>query len=137
MQIVRFSELVPTPACDAPKIAPSQGACFSGGACNPVTGEPCGNLACDHWIANGEDVGYQCVNAGWATQPDPGPAPVLCEACDATKPMRCANTLGCLTSGRCARYCCDDDDCGGGSCDKDGVLGGVGVCLADDVIGIK
>jgi hypothetical protein len=46
----------------------------------------------------------------------------------------CAPTLHCLddASGSnplCARFCCDDGDCGGGLCDRSVLPLGVGVCV--------
>ena len=31
--------------------------------------------------------------------------------------------------GKCARYCCNDGDCGGGKCDMSTVSQGVGLCV--------
>jgi hypothetical protein len=123
-------------ACDAPAIAPSRGACFTGQGCNPVTAEPCGGLACDRI---GEGDVFECVDSSLVcSQPSmevwcqEGTDFVgLCDSCrnESKFGPYCGPTLGCLTSGECARYCCDDGDCGSGHCDTHGVGGGVGVCF--------
>jgi hypothetical protein len=112
------------PACDAPAIAPSNGACFTNvGACNPVTGAPC-------QVGFGESCdigpnGFACFASGNDRK--------ICETCDNQGGPFCLATMTCLDDGRCARYCCDDGDCGTGFCDKaDPALAGtgVGVCKA-------
>jgi hypothetical protein len=113
----------PKPACDAAVTAPSKGSCVALGqkvTCNPVT-----NAGCD--AAKGEacDVGpngFQCY---------PGPNAVsLCGECGADKGF-CAGGLYCL--GKCAKYCCEDKDCGTGKCDtkfsSDPAVP-LGVCIA-------
>jgi len=107
--------------CSVPEAPPSKGACVTlGGAieCNPITNEGCD-------VAAGEacDVtqsGYECyptenVNA-------------LCSDCG-DKAGYCKPGLTCGPGQYCARYCCDDTDCGGATCDKkQGYPGFVGIC---------
>jgi hypothetical protein len=119
------------PACDTPAVAPSKGACFLGGACNPVTGEPCGERACDLWVRDYTDLGYQCIDPTHTNETIASTDQPLCGTCSANVGVRylCSPTLACL-AGKCARYCCDDGDCGkDGRCEKEGILGGVGVCV--------
>ncbi|NUP10177.1 MAG: hypothetical protein HOW73_29355 [Polyangiaceae bacterium] len=76
--------------------------------CNPVTGEPCdveNGFACDL----GAD-GYVCFGP-------PNDTPI-CDACDNANGPWCENGHTCLSDGSCAKYCCDDADCGSGKCDK-------------------
>jgi hypothetical protein len=82
--------------------------------CNPITAEPCdtnGGETCD-WgptLANGKG-GYVCYAGGGAK---------VCEACDpeAVDP-ECDPGMTCLEDASCARYCCNDGDCGAnGKCD--------------------
>ncbi|MBM4358161.1 MAG: hypothetical protein FJ096_08615 [Deltaproteobacteria bacterium] len=86
--------------------------------CNPVTNEPCNSgagEACDF----GQD-GFVCY-----------PAPndqKLCEECDAANGPWCEGGHTCGEDGGCAKYCCDDGDCGGGTCSKLDKLD-VGICL--------
>jgi hypothetical protein len=101
-----------------------------------VTAASCDGLACDR--IGGGDV-YECVASSVLCYASPSVVWCdegtdfvgLCEACanDTGTGPYCGPTMGCLTTGLCARYCCDDGDCGSGRCDKDGVPGGVGVCL--------
>jgi hypothetical protein len=112
-------------------------------ACNPVSGAPCdlsAGAACDAWFlqpdgANQKFWGFRCY-------PPPNDAG-LCEPCkdghpSAEQPRWCGAGLTCSAmgaptsgDGTCARYCCDDGDCGSGTCLK-GFYGtsGVGICLA-------
>lgn len=109
------------PACGAPLTAPSAGACaLTGGvlppqfACNPVTNEGCNaNEACD---ISGM-TGFACYTDNTAN---------LCQPCDQQDPSgpfctegtTCFRPDGTMSLGSCARYCCDDGDCGGGTCVK-------------------
>jgi hypothetical protein len=113
--------LVPTPACDAPTPAPSMGSCIQVGApgidCNPVTNFPCApGDACDY---NG--AGFSCF-----LPPNTEP---LCAPCGEADGY-CQPGMICLDEG-CARYCCNDGDCGSGYCDKTLLEPGlpVGICL--------
>jgi hypothetical protein len=130
---------------DAPATAPSNGACImlepggggaggdSGGGieCNPVTNEPCNTgagEACDTVVDqdSGDVIGFTCYPA-----PNDG---LLCETCDTAAGEYCAGTMTCAgdeTGQLCLRYCCDDGDCGSGTCQKGGfaVDPDVGLCL--------
>ncbi len=88
--------------------------------CNPVTGEPClEGEACDRLQPIlGTISGFICF---------PGSNDVgICETCSTNVDMFCGNTLTCVAedgsipggNGTCGRYCCTDDDCGGGTCVK-------------------
>jgi len=104
-----------------PAISPSNGACVTLSAtikCNPVTNAPCntaGGEACD---TNG--TGYEC----YAPPNDNN----LCQPCGDTDGF-CKGGQTCGNSATCAKYCCTNNDCGNGTCDKSGMLtGGVGTC---------
>jgi len=115
------------PACDAPAIAPSAGSCFMLGLdnkCNPVTNVDCLE-ACDT-PDSGET--FQCYTTSTHK--------MLCEECDES--TFCVGGLACPVQqgwpggNHCARYCCDDADCGSGKCVKEGIQisgGAVGLCL--------
>ncbi len=112
------------PSCDAPVVAPSNGACFTNlGACNPITASPCA-------VDQGESCdigpnGFTCFASDNAQ--------ALCQSCDNKGGPFCGATLTCLSDGKCTRYCCDDGDCGSGVCNThDPALAGtgVGVCNA-------
>jgi hypothetical protein len=87
--------------------------------CNAVTNAGCDDgAACD---LDAQGVA-RCLGAG------PG---ALCAACDATKSIFCGPTLHCLSTGACARFCCEDADCGSGRCVSWPLGGGaLGVCIA-------
>jgi hypothetical protein len=96
--------------CDAPASPPSKGACFpigpDTGTCNPVTNEGCKEgETCD-----GGPKGFECY-------PPPNDSKI-CESCNNQGGPFCGAGLACV-SGKCAKYCCDDTDCGGGSCNKE------------------
>ncbi len=92
--------------------------------CNPVTNAPCATgEACD-----ASNMGtFECF-------PPPNDGK-LCGACDNSKGPFCGGGLGCAQK-KCAKYCCDDGDCGtGGKCTKSDANGpfwpgvNVGICL--------
>jgi len=92
--------------------------------CNPVTNAGCKTgEACDA----SKDNKFVCFPA----PNDSG----LCVACDNESGPFCQGGYGCSASNGCAKYCCDDGDCGSGKCVKEGQDGplwggiGVGVCL--------
>src|SRR5262249_5393330 len=100
----------PVPACDAPPEAKSNGACVTlGGSveCNPVTNAGCAADQACQFDGRGGSV---CSDTGTSG---------LCEPCgqltgptDFCEPdYVCVGTL-------CARFCCDDGDCGSGTCFK-------------------
>lgn len=112
------------PICKVPTGSPSKGACAPLGGdvkCNPVTNAPCKTAAGEACDLNDQDV-FTCF-----------PAPnteALCAACD-NQTTFCQAGLTCVGDGKCARYCCDDSDCGAGKCDK-GALelpSDLGVCV--------
>lgn len=94
--------------------------------CNPVTNEPCSEF-CGNY---GQGL-FQCYTTTDSLQP-------VCGDCG-------ADDLGCIGGATCpaddgwpggfscAKYCCDDGDCGSGTCYKDGIAtpdAPVGICLA-------
>jgi hypothetical protein len=100
--------------------------CTPVSSCNPVT-----NAGCD--TAAGEacdlDTGniYNCFPA-----PNTG---TLCTTCSYNSGPFCEGTTHCIDTnssgdnGQCARFCCNDGDCGGGTCDMTTLPGGAGVCV--------
>jgi hypothetical protein len=82
--------------------------CGSGTGCNPVTNEPCNTAA-------GEacDLGQN----GFACFPAPNDTS-LCDSCDNMAGPFCVAGAHCGSDNTCAHYCCDDGDCGTGTCDK-------------------
>lgn len=97
-----------SPACDAPLPSPSSGSCIVLGGnvgCNPFTNEGCASpQVCDA----GQLGGYACF--------DPPSDAGLCEECGSSVNNYCAVGMTCI--GVCYKLCCDDGDCGTGSCDK-------------------
>ncbi|MBM4358635.1 MAG: hypothetical protein FJ096_11065 [Deltaproteobacteria bacterium] len=95
--------------------------------CNPVTSEGCTpEKTCD---ATTDDT-FECLATGEM-------ASGVCGLCDNAKGPYCGPGSACLVSGKCARFCCDDGDCGTGKCiqvDDDGVplYAGVDVGLCID-----
>jgi hypothetical protein len=95
----------------------SGGACVTiddaGILCNPITNYPCkadAGEACDF-----SQNGFQCY------PPPPDNTAALCASCDVQNGPACLPTSTCLPTANgneCARYCCDDSDCGNGHCDK-------------------
>jgi len=117
------------PACDAPVVAPSGGTCFQlslDQQCNPVTNSDCADLSCDT-PDSGET--FQCYSSTTHRS--------LCQPCDEN--TFCVGGLACPAQqtgwpggSQCARYCCDDGDCGSGKCIKDGIValgGAIGLRL--------
>lgn len=127
-------ETAPAPKCDAPAEPPSGGSCAAAGegvACNPLTNAECdggGGEVCDY-----DTTGFRCF---------PGPNELdVCEPCGGEAGF-CGPGLSCFRNvlisptgveltGVCARACCDDEDCGGGTCAAKVTAGAakVGVCL--------
>lgn len=109
--------------------------------CNPVTAEPCNLTAdqehCDRIYVGDEVGGFRCFLRTHDAQ--------LCDACNynfgstsyCAAGHTCGDGLGGLVdTGTCGRYCCDDGDCGTGTCLKgafDTVDPDLGVC--DTTIG--
>lgn len=78
--------------------------------CNPVSGEPCDGAAGQACDFGDTTTGFACY--------DPPNDKKLCEACDPNNGEFCANGMSCDVSGKCAKFCCSDDDCGAGNvCD--------------------
>lgn len=119
-----------------PAAPPTKGMCATDKmmfACNPVSNEGCNTAAgeaCDVSMN-----GFHCY-----TKAEGPNDKLLCEACDNNTTF-CAGGLRCVNTGdianpaqECAKYCCDDTDCGGGKCDHT-YLGfptgfdAVGVCV--------
>jgi hypothetical protein len=96
--------------------------CVQSSSCNPVTNDGCTDAseACD-------------LNQYGAFGCFPAAAGVAaCAPCSNASGPFCTATFHCISqgeSGLCARYCCDDGDCGGGRCDTSNLPGGVGVCV--------
>jgi hypothetical protein len=89
-------------------IAPPAGGKFDTSNCNPITNEGCdtaSGAACD---AN-QKGGFSCFA--------PPNDVAICGTCDASAGPFCKGTSTCY-DGKCAKYCCDDTDCGpSGKCD--------------------
>lgn len=116
------------PSCDAADIAPSGGSCVLLGGdtqCNPVTNEGCDSAA-----------GEACdlTQNGFTCYPPPN-TENICGACGGQGEGFCAAGLTCI--GTCARFCCDESDCGTGFCFKDpfAEFANVGVCVVGDGTG--
>lgn len=96
--------------CTVPTPSPSVGACVTLDAkntCNPVTNEGCtaAGAACD---GNGD--GFECF-------PDMN-THAICDMCGSASSdgNYCQPGMTCVA--QCAKYCCDDGDCGTGKCTK-------------------
>jgi hypothetical protein len=110
----------PPPNCDPPIPAPSDGACAAGLGCNPITSEGCDTAAgevCD--LAGGGT--FACAPQGYAN--------LVCSGCGAT---RWCGVGGTCYGALCARFCCDDGDCGTGECSFEALgtsSSPVGICV--------
>ena len=116
------------PECTVPADAGSGGSCIttndSGIECNPVTGAPCdadAGQACDY-----KGAGFHCY------VPPPANTAPICGTCDDNTGPACAPMGTCVPvdggTMACARFCCDNTDCGAGHCAK-GTGQAVGLCL--------
>lgn len=109
-----------TAQCDASLVTPSDGVCVQLGGpitCNPVTNQGCNTPA-------GEACDYG--PGGFTCYPGPNDAE-LCWACGPNGP-HCGSGFTCTSDGVCAKFCCDDLDCGsGGICQMSQL--GVGHCV--------
>ncbi len=107
--------------CDASLVTPSDGSCVLVGGpiqCNPVSNAGCNTPA-------GEACDYG--PGGFSCYPGPNEAE-LCWACSASGP-HCGPGFTCTEDGVCAKFCCNDGDCGsGGICAISGQLN-VGHCV--------
>jgi hypothetical protein len=83
------------------------------GGCNPTS-------ACDFGADTNRQSTFVCYD------PPPPNTAGICASCD-DKTVACLGGFTCLY-GQCARYCCDDGDCGTGVCDPTNAFG-VGVCV--------
>jgi hypothetical protein len=113
-------------ACDAPATSPSSGFCYTGTGCNPVSNATCAaGASCDSTMS-----GFQCY------APPPANTAAACAVCDSMNGPECLPGSTCL-DGLCFKYCCDDGDCGSGSCDKDQTTNDpdVGLCVKNEPIG--
>lgn len=105
--------VVGAPECSAPPGPQAAGACVTVADpinCNPVTNEPCdtaGGEACDNTGA-----GFECFGPPNDTD--------TCDTCDNANGPWCKPGATCIGNGgtQCAKYCCDDSDCGPGVCFK-------------------
>jgi len=108
--------------CDAPDATPSAGSCGApsdtSGVCNPITNEGCAaGESCDI-----SPNGFVCY--------DSGNTHAICEDCGAAGDnVFCVEGLTCI--GKCAKFCCDDGDCGDGTCQKGAFMANpeVGYCV--------
>lgn len=116
--------------CDAPATPATGGSCVTVSGtieCNPVTNDGCDSGAGEACDFNEAGDGYQCWD---------GPNPqTICAECSDTIGF-CAGGLSCVEASSagdfaCAKYCCDDTDCGpNGYCDDTlGLPGDIGLCL--------
>lgn len=113
--------------CSPPIPAPSGGSCVTLGGtflCNPVTGEGC-NAAAGESCALASSGEYKCLSGSH----DKG----ICEPCGpdvgfCDSGMICAMGISGL---RCARFCCNDGDCGAGAkCTQYAdLMGEIGLCI--------
>jgi len=94
--------------------------------CDPFTGAPC-------QLTMGESCDFDLDGLPHCFPPPSGAK--LCDPCgvdpgDGGVADYCGVGLTCLDSNKCAAFCCDDGDCGKGTCDKT-YLGdpAVGVCV--------
>ena len=95
--------------------------------CNPVTNAGCEpGYACDSSIKS-TFMCYEPPNDG-----------ALCGACDVNEGPWCTGGLTCTDDKECVKFCCDDGDCGTGTCSKVDSEGGVrfggvdvGFCVKD------
>jgi hypothetical protein len=122
------------PECDVPPF-PSFGSCVTVGdsvECNPVTSAGCdtdAGASCDSFDPADKTVSYSCYPAGNVRE--------VCEPCGFNLLDFCSPGNTC--AGTCARYCCDDGDCGPGECDfgwvydlwygKPPTCANVGICV--------
>jgi hypothetical protein len=119
-------------ACEAPLASPSAGACVKPEQgtlveCNPITNASCkvdGGQVCDTHYDGDKLVGFMCLEQKSSSG--------LCAPCD---PLggSCGAGLTCI-AGSCAKFCCEDTDCGAGNiCEKSLAGMGAGVCAQPSV----
>jgi hypothetical protein len=104
-------------------------ACVAKDTCNPITNDGCGTdgSACDLGTSQGT---FQCFQPPNTAQ--------LCGVCDNVKGPYCAPGLHCFAAtNTCARYCCNDADCGTGVCELDATIAlGGALTIAGDAAGV-
>jgi hypothetical protein len=97
--------------------------------CNPVTHNGCtmDGSSCD--------LAYPGVFGCYSPVGTPA---ALCQKCDIHVKPYCGSGLRCHpVTGTCARYCCDDSDCGTGRCELDPMLAfGAEIGRPTDIVGI-
>jgi hypothetical protein len=83
--------------------------------CNTANGESCD--------ANNNN-GFQCFTMPPNTEK-------LCGMCDSNNGPECLPGSTCTVGGTCAKYCCNDGDCGSGTCNKNMTTNdpNVGICI--------
>ncbi|HVY44852.1 MAG TPA: hypothetical protein VHB21_03195 [Minicystis sp.] len=115
-----------------PDMPPSGGSCvtISGKIkCNPVTNEGCDAASGESCDEGQSDGTFSCY---------PGNTQDLCQQCDGNS-LFCKTGMSCplffpeldkKVKHECARYCCSDDDCAGGTCSPlyKTLLPGLGLC---------
>lgn len=112
-------------ACNPPEEPPSMGSCALDGAgnlaflCNPVTNDGCGDSeSCDvsgftDFICYSDNTAPLCGACDQSNENGPFcQKGGTCYAPDPNEPQ------GAGTLTQCARYCCNDADCGGANCTK-------------------
>jgi hypothetical protein len=99
--------------------------CTPPSTCNPITNEGCNTAA-------GEACDFQS-GGGYTCYPD-GNTHKLCEPCGSAGDGNfCEGGMTC--NKMCTKFCCDDGDCGTGTCNKDLTADPkVGICVAADMM---
>lgn len=103
--------------------------CGATSYCNPVTHNGCPN------------DGTQCefVYPGiFACVPPTGTPAAVCESCNFGMGPYCGSGLRCdVSTLKCARYCCDDKDCGTGHCElNQNAIFGYSTANPNDMVGL-
>ncbi len=98
----------------------------TGPTCNPVTNAGCeAGAACNADTDSNGNPTYDCY------APPPSNVVPVCGQC--TVDAGCLPGSTCFqvdNAGQCARFCCNDGDCGdGGACDSTQGLFGIGLCV--------
>ena len=104
---------------DAATVGACAAACPSAAtACNPVTSVECTDAGA---VCDGDGAGgYVCYG--------PPNTLALCDVCPSDQDEWCGAGMTCGVDASCTRYCCDDGDCGTGTCDLTSAVEGVGTC---------
>lgn len=124
--------LVPDAECAAPPGPQATGACVTLGGfieCNPVTNELCDTAAGEACVNT--TSGFVCFALSFDAN--------ICDPCNAGNGPYCKAGSTCVSNlATCAKFCCDDSDCGPGRCFKEAADGAlvfgfapnVGVCVS-------